>query len=99
MISYPSINKTSAAHATSEILSLDVVVLNAGIIMSTYEQSEHGWEKTLQVNTLSTTLLGMLVLPKPKASKTADCTPTLEIVGSGVHQVSNLTRRIARQRS
>ncbi|KAF2462907.1 NAD(P)-binding protein [Lindgomyces ingoldianus] len=41
---------------------LDVAVLNAGIINAEYVQSPEGWEQTIQVNTLSTTLLGLLLL-------------------------------------
>ncbi|CAN9404265.1 unnamed protein product [Alternaria alternata] len=41
---------------------LDIAVLNAGLINSDYVQSPEGWEQTIQVNTLSTTLLGLLLL-------------------------------------
>ena len=92
MLSYPSI-KAFAARAASEIPSLDVAVLNAGVLVSTFEKSEYGWEKTLQVNTISTALLGMLLLPKLKASKTPEFTPTLELVGSGAHATANLDEK------
>ncbi|GAB7336446.1 hypothetical protein MBLNU13_g09740t1 [Cladosporium sp. NU13] len=64
---------------------LDVAILNAGIGAHTYAQSCYGWEKTLQVNTLSTTLLALLLLPKLRASKTAGHTPVLELVSSSMH--------------
>ncbi|KAF1934743.1 putative short chain dehydrogenase/ reductase [Clathrospora elynae] len=41
---------------------LDIAVLNAGLINAEYVQSPEGWEQTIQVNTLSTTLLGLLLL-------------------------------------
>ncbi|KAF8182976.1 hypothetical protein K438DRAFT_1495462, partial [Mycena galopus ATCC 62051] len=42
---------------------LDGVVLNAGINSSEWGVTEDGWEKMLQVNALSTGLLGVLLLP------------------------------------
>ncbi|KAI9713352.1 MAG: hypothetical protein M1828_001445 [Chrysothrix sp. TS-e1954] len=42
---------------------LDCAILNAGIINSTFQVSPEGWEQTLQINTLSTVLLGLLLLP------------------------------------
>ncbi|RAK74302.1 putative short chain dehydrogenase/ reductase [Aspergillus fijiensis CBS 313.89] len=41
---------------------LDVAVLNAGLINVDFKLSPEGWEQTIQVNTLSTTLLGLLLL-------------------------------------
>jgi NAD(P)-dependent dehydrogenase (short-subunit alcohol dehydrogenase family) len=43
---------------------LDVVVLNAGVYMVEHRVGRYGVEETLQVNTLSTVLLGVLLLPK-----------------------------------
>jgi len=65
---------------------LDIAVLNAGIFSITYEQSKYGWENTLQINTLSTALLGLLLLPKLRSSKgTSTDKPVLEIVGASRH--------------
>ncbi|CAI6338804.1 unnamed protein product [Periconia digitata] len=41
---------------------LDVAVLNAGLINIDFQKSPQGWEQTIQINTLSTTLLGLLLL-------------------------------------
>jgi NAD(P)-dependent dehydrogenase (short-subunit alcohol dehydrogenase family) len=49
---------------------LDVAVLNAGSINPQFEESPEGWEETLQVNTLSTTLLGLLLLAWMKEERT-----------------------------
>ncbi|GAW25411.1 putative short-chain dehydrogenase reductase family protein [Rosellinia necatrix] len=49
-------------HALPGAASLDVVVLNAGLVNSEYEKSLEGWEQTIQVNTISTTLVGLLLL-------------------------------------
>ncbi|KAK4508495.1 hypothetical protein PRZ48_002234 [Zasmidium cellare] len=68
---------------------VDVAVLNAGVARMGFEEGGYGWESTLQVrdavNTLSTTLLAILLLPKLRASKTASFTPVLELVSSGNH--------------
>ncbi|KAI1826993.1 hypothetical protein F4861DRAFT_494685 [Xylaria intraflava] len=42
--------------------ALDVAVLNAGLINTHHEESPEGWEQTIQVNSLSTALLGLLLL-------------------------------------
>ncbi|TKA71436.1 hypothetical protein B0A49_04421 [Cryomyces minteri] len=89
LLSYPSIRAFAARAA--ELERLDVAVLNAGVFMPAFETSAYGWERTLQVNVLSTTLLALLLLPVLRASKTADYTPTLEIVGSGTHYRVALT--------
>jgi NAD(P)-dependent dehydrogenase (short-subunit alcohol dehydrogenase family) len=86
MLDYESV-QAFAARADKELERLDIAVLNAGVVMGSHQLSKYGWEKTLQINTLSTTLLAMLLLPKLKASKTADYTPVLEIVSSQQHYV------------
>lgn len=85
MLDYDSIY-AFADRVSKEIDRLDIAVLNAGIAKVKYEQSKYGWETTLQVNVISTTLLALLLLPKLKASKTADWTPVLEIIGSGTSE-------------
>jgi len=50
---------------------LDVALLNAGVVSAKYQSSSEGWEKMLQINTLSTALLAILLLPKLKASSTS----------------------------
>jgi NAD(P)-dependent dehydrogenase (short-subunit alcohol dehydrogenase family) len=85
MGSYESI-RTFADRATKQLDRLDIAVLNAGVRSVSYEESEYGWEQTLQINTFSTLYLGILLLPKLKASRTSDWIPVLEIVSSGSHQ-------------
>ncbi|OCK82605.1 short-chain dehydrogenase/reductase family protein-like protein [Lepidopterella palustris CBS 459.81] len=81
MNSYDSIQAFAARAVRLE--QLNVVVLNAGVYMVRYEKSPYGWEETLQVNVLSTALLGLLLLPVLKASSGAsDGLPVLEIVAS-----------------
>jgi NAD(P)-dependent dehydrogenase (short-subunit alcohol dehydrogenase family) len=81
MLSYDSI-KAFANKANTELGRLDVLCLNAGVVFTTFQLSNYGYEKTLQVNVLSTTLLALLLLPKLDASRTATHTPVLELIGS-----------------
>ncbi|KAF2748988.1 hypothetical protein M011DRAFT_440397 [Sporormia fimetaria CBS 119925] len=70
---------------------IDIVILNAGVWRGQFVQSTHGWETDIQVNTLSTTLLAMLLLPKLKESRehTAKI-PVLEFTNSGLHQSAKI---------
>jgi NAD(P)-dependent dehydrogenase (short-subunit alcohol dehydrogenase family) len=70
----------------TEVKVIDIVLLNAGVYKMTYEQSPDGWEETLQVNTLSTILLGLLLLTWMKDSQPAEGRPQhLGFVSSGLH--------------
>lgn len=84
MLDYDSI--AAFASRAQKLPSLDIVVLNAGVISASYQQSQYGWERDLQVNVLSTTFLSLMLLPKLRASRTVNFTPVLELVGSGNHQ-------------
>ncbi|EXJ77189.1 hypothetical protein A1O3_10347 [Capronia epimyces CBS 606.96] len=71
----------------SQVQSLDGAILNAGTIQVKYVQSSDGWEETLQVNALSTFLLGGLLLPlliaaAEKGKK--DYKPHLTFISSGL---------------
>jgi len=84
--------KSFAKRVDSELEQLDVAVLNAGVFNLRFGQSHYDWENDLQVNTLSTTLLALLLLPKLKeTARTTGRTPTLELVSSGTHYMSKLT--------
>ncbi|KAJ5377360.1 uncharacterized protein N7496_004769 [Penicillium cataractarum] len=67
MNSFQSV-KSFANRANSELKRLDVALLNAGLWNREYLQSPEKWEETLHVNTLSTSLLALLLLPKLRAS-------------------------------
>lgn len=86
MASYASI-QSFATRVGRNLVHLDVVVLNAGVFMAFQVISEHGWEQTLQVNTLSTTLLALLLLPHLRRLSTSNQkgSPVLELVSSGTH--------------
>jgi NAD(P)-dependent dehydrogenase (short-subunit alcohol dehydrogenase family) len=85
MDSYDSI--VAFAERANKLDHLDVAVLNAGLRKSNFGKLKYGWEEDLQVNTISTVLLAILLLPKLKASKGATSKiPILEFVNSGTHQ-------------
>ncbi|KAJ6580899.1 short-chain dehydrogenase [Mycena capillaripes] len=65
---------------------LDILVENAGIATNKYESTKDGWESSLQVNDLSTSLLALLLLPTMiKTAQQHSTTPRLVVVSSGVH--------------
>ncbi|KAI9697179.1 MAG: hypothetical protein M1836_004743 [Candelina mexicana] len=92
MDSYASV-KAFAQRVDKELDRVDAAVLNAGLVMRNFKLSPEGWEETLQVNVLSTALLGILLLPKLKASKKDMRTPRLVIVGSGNHASVDLGKK------
>lgn len=61
-----------AARCNAELARLDVVCLNAGITGFNWRTTADGWEETLQVNNLSTGLLGVLLLPLLAKTATLD---------------------------
>lgn len=71
-----------AQRARKEIPQLDIAVLNAGLFHRDYNTSQDGWEETLQVNTLSTALLALLLLPKLRESASDSGPAHLTIVSS-----------------
>ncbi|GAB1213741.1 hypothetical protein ATERTT37_002891 [Aspergillus terreus] len=81
MNSFQSV-KTFASRVNAEIQQLDVALLNAGLWNREYTVSAEGWEETLQVNTLSTSLLAVLLLPKLKQSSSAANPAHLSVVSS-----------------
>lgn len=71
---------------TAQFSSIDGAILNAGMMLNEYVQSSDGWEETLQVNTLSTFLLGVLLLRLLLASADAgnkNFKPHLTFISSG----------------
>ncbi|KAB8229196.1 uncharacterized protein BDW43DRAFT_303314 [Aspergillus alliaceus] len=74
--------KTFASRVQTEIKQLDIALLNAGLWNKEYTSSPEEWEETLQVNTLSTSLLAILLLPKLRDGA-SDSTPAhLTVVSS-----------------
>jgi NAD(P)-dependent dehydrogenase (short-subunit alcohol dehydrogenase family) len=85
MASYPSIK--AFVEKVNALNRIDIVVLNAGVVQKDFSQSQYGWETTFQINSLSTTLLALLLLPKLKSHKEIyKQAPVLEFVSSGFYR-------------
>ena len=81
-LSYYDSVKAFAKRAAS-LDCLDAAVLNAAIATTKYETSEDN-ESSITVNTISTVLLGLLLLPTLRSSaKKGNVEATLTFVGSG----------------
>ncbi|KAJ5114977.1 hypothetical protein NUU61_000736 [Penicillium alfredii] len=74
--------KSFASRIDTELESLDVALLNAGLFNREYTTSAEEWEEMLQVNTLSTSLLALLLLPKLRASASESEPAHLTLVSS-----------------
>ena len=77
--------KAFADELKSRFSTLDAAILNAGLSTGKYTASPDGWEQTLQVNTLSTAYLGLLLLDLLKKTSDTKGSPThLTMVSSGL---------------
>ncbi|KAJ4318639.1 hypothetical protein N0V94_004344 [Neodidymelliopsis sp. IMI 364377] len=98
MMSYDSVVRF--AERASQLEHLDIVILNAGLHRSSYHVGEQGWEEDLQVNTLSSVLLGVLLLPKLKQSKAyTGKVPVLQYVNSGLHRSAVVSTEVRQEPS
>ena len=71
---------------SQEVSVLDIAILNAGVASTSYNTSSEGWEMSVQVNVLSTALLGILLLPKLRETASRTGTkPHVVITGSAAH--------------
>ncbi|KAL2065658.1 hypothetical protein VTL71DRAFT_3328 [Oculimacula yallundae] len=73
------------ARRIESLKQVDVAVLNAGIFPHEFKLSEKRWENNLQVNTLGTALLAILITPKLQASGTVGSLAHLVVVTSTGH--------------
>ncbi|PVH94277.1 NAD(P)-binding protein [Periconia macrospinosa] len=86
--SYDSCSKfvTKLKSSLSGPSVLDVAILNGGMVNSHWEESEAGWERTVQVNTIGTTLVGLLLLEWMRGARSDRKTPAhLVFVSSRDH--------------
>lgn len=83
MASFESID--AFAKRVETLKRLDVVVLNAGVFPRHFKLSHQGWENNLQINTLGTALLAILLTPKLQASRSAHSPAHLVVVTSTGH--------------
>jgi NAD(P)-dependent dehydrogenase (short-subunit alcohol dehydrogenase family) len=67
------------------VKEIDIVLLNARTHPFAYKESPDGWKMDLQVDTLGTTLLGLLMLQWMQSVKKPGQTQHLRFVGSGSH--------------
>lgn len=74
--------QTFADRVNSELGRLDIALLNAGVWNRAYNKSDEGWEETLQVNTLSTSMLALLLIPKLRKSASITNPAHLSVVSS-----------------
>ncbi|KAJ6111763.1 hypothetical protein N7523_007824 [Penicillium sp. IBT 18751x] len=81
MSSFQSVQKF-ARRVNDELKRVDIALLNAGLWNREYTKSPEGWEEILQVNTLSTSLLALLLLPKLRESSSATEPAHLSVVSS-----------------
>ena len=76
--------KAFADIVKKEVKRIDVVFLNAGVFNKVFNVGKGGFEETIQVNVLSTALLGLLLLPWMK--QVGDGKAHLAFVTSGTHR-------------
>ncbi|OTA83616.1 hypothetical protein M434DRAFT_24766 [Hypoxylon sp. CO27-5] len=70
---------------------VDYVILNAGLSGADFKLGDEGWEQNIQVNALSTALLGLLLMPWMKAERAHRSAPAhLAVVGSSRHLEPNI---------
>ncbi|KAL4905921.1 hypothetical protein BDW74DRAFT_152285 [Aspergillus multicolor] len=80
---------------------LDSIILNAGIASLEWNVTEDGWERNLQVNVLSTALLGLELLPLLLKTSESDSDngsslkPHLTILASDIHKTARFSERHA----
>jgi NAD(P)-dependent dehydrogenase (short-subunit alcohol dehydrogenase family) len=55
--------KDFAERVKKEVNSIDYLLLNAGILTTTFKLGQEGFEETMEINCITTTLLALLLLP------------------------------------
>ncbi|GAA5926144.1 hypothetical protein JCM3775_005216 [Rhodotorula graminis] len=86
--------RSFAKELSESVPRLDFAVLNAGVANTQHIETKDGWSEDIQVNVISTGLLGVLLLPKlqetaklpqPSGAQPANLKPQLHLVASEVH--------------
>ena len=77
-MSSPSLITTFVSTLRTKTQHLDHAILNAGVINTTHTLASTNYESTLQVNTLSTILLSLSLVPLLLASPSASITDTTQ---------------------
>ncbi|KAK0215233.1 hypothetical protein EDD85DRAFT_497803 [Armillaria nabsnona] len=83
-----------ADRAERELDRLDILVENAGVATSDYEQVE-GWEKTIHTNNLGPGLLAIRMIPKMlETARKHSVKPRLVVVASDVHYWTKIEKDV-----
>lgn len=75
--------KSFVEEIRSKHADLDTAILNAGTLQTKWTKNAQGYEEMIQVNTISTLLLGLLLLPTLERSSTMKQPAHLTFVSSG----------------
>lgn len=90
MASHKSVEKF-AKQVSEQFTHIHAAVLNAGMVPTGYQATSDGWEITLQVNSIGTVQLSLLLVPKLKATGLSTGRPAiLEIVSSHGYLLADL---------
>ncbi|KAJ7493234.1 hypothetical protein B0H11DRAFT_2190852 [Mycena galericulata] len=74
---------------------LDILVENAAVAITEYKPTKDGWESSIQVNNLSTSLLALLLLPAMiKTAHEHSTLPRLVVVASGMHYWAKINKSL-----
>ncbi|KUJ18121.1 NAD(P)-binding protein [Mollisia scopiformis] len=76
--------KVFADQVKKEVKSIDYVLLNAGMMSTSFRLGKEGFEESIEINTLSTALLALLLLPWMK--EVGKGKAHLGVVTSGLHR-------------
>ena len=103
MNSYDSL-RALTTRVKDELPRLDIGLLNAGVVQPHYRESPEGWEETLQVDVLSTVLLGILLLHQFKATGSKETTEARQtshlcFVSSGNYEFGDIPSSVRNEPS
>jgi NAD(P)-dependent dehydrogenase (short-subunit alcohol dehydrogenase family) len=80
--------KAFADKVKAEVKTIDYVLLNAGVLHNSFQLGKEGYEDSIQVNVLSSALLGLLLMPWMKVAGKGKA--HLGIVTSGRHRAVDI---------
>ncbi|KIN05564.1 hypothetical protein OIDMADRAFT_112401 [Oidiodendron maius Zn] len=83
-----SSTKAFADRVKAEVKTIDYVLLNSGILNNKYNLGREGYEESIQINVLSSALLGLLLLPWIKVAGKGRA--HLGVVTSGRHRAVDI---------
>ncbi|KAF8903502.1 short-chain dehydrogenase [Gymnopilus junonius] len=89
-------NKAKGEAALNRRRAIDILVENAGVSPSeNLEFTADGWESSVQTNDLSTSLLGLLLLPRLlETAEKYNTTPRLVVLASELHYWAKLDKSV-----